>query len=216
MTASPVASSAPSPLLRPIESLDGVGPTRAKAFKPLGVSTLGDLLEYFPRDYQFESAELPIARLVPDQIQMARGEVVAVDYVPARGRPRFEATIKDGTGTLALVWFNASYMRREVHCGNHIRVQGKVGFFRGLPQMVNPKFTRVDESTPTVEQSKFKPVYPASLRLASDFIARVIEDNLDAMTSEVQEWFDASLLRARGLLPRRDAYRLIHRPADIK
>jgi ATP-dependent DNA helicase RecG len=147
---------------------------------------------------------------------MARGEVVAVDYVPARGRPRFEATIKDGTGALALVWFNAGYMRREVHCGNHIRVQGKVGFFRGLPQMVNPKFTRVDDSTPAVEQSKFKPVYPASLRLASDFIARVVEDNLDAMTSEVHEWFDASLPRARGLLPRRDAYRLIHRPADIK
>src|SRR5687768_18186040 len=97
MTASPVASSAPSVLLRPIESLDGVGPTRAKAFKALGVSTLGDLLEYFPRDYQFESAELPISNLVPDQIQMARGEVVAVDYVPSRGRPRFEATLKDGT-----------------------------------------------------------------------------------------------------------------------
>src|SRR5947209_5811176 len=96
-SSSAAQSSAPSPhsaaelFNRPIASLDGVGPARAKAFAALGVKTLGDLLEYFPRDYQFESSELPISRLVNDQIQMARGVVIAVDYIPARPHPRFEA-----------------------------------------------------------------------------------------------------------------------------
>src|SRR3954462_285089 len=106
----PPDTAAASALLRPVESLAGVGPTRARHFAALGVSTLGDLLEYSPRDSQYESEELKISQLRPEQIQMARGEVVAVNYSPPRPRPRFEATLSDGTGKLALVWFNAAYM----------------------------------------------------------------------------------------------------------
>src|SRR5436190_23207436 len=98
-----------SALLRPVESLAGVGPTRARHFLALGVSTLGDLLEYFPRDYQYESEELKIGQLRPEQIQMARGEVVAVNYSPTRPRPRLQATPSAGTGNLALVWLNPAY-----------------------------------------------------------------------------------------------------------
>src|SRR5437868_6246561 len=98
-------------LKQTIESLDGVGPARARAFRHLEVHTLGDLLEYFPRGYQSENAETNIENLVArgEVIQTARGEVVAVNYVSGRGAPRFEATIDDGTGKLALLWFHGSY-----------------------------------------------------------------------------------------------------------
>src|SRR4051794_34590924 len=129
---------APLTLVSPIESLDGVGPTRAYELKQLGLHKLGDLLEYFPRSYVFESAEGTIRGLVADQIHTVRGEVVAVDYIPIRPRQRFEATVDDNTGKLALVWFNQSWMRTKLHPGVTIRVRGKVKFFRGLPQMANP------------------------------------------------------------------------------
>src|SRR4029079_12648412 len=128
-------SAAPSALRRPIESLNGVGPTRAKAFAALGLNTLGDLLEYFPRDYRFESSERNIRQLVPEQVQMARGRVVAVDYVVGRGRGRFEATLDDDTGKLALVFFNMAFLRRQIHPGMMLRVQGPVKLFRNIPQM---------------------------------------------------------------------------------
>src|SRR6476646_4667721 len=123
MTDTVTANTASLPaFLRPIESLHDVGPTRAKAFAKLGVKTLGDLLEYFPRDYQFESSELTIAELKPEQIQTVRGEVVAVDYISGGRKARFEATITDGTEKLGLVWFNASYLRGRIHPGMFIRV----------------------------------------------------------------------------------------------
>src|ERR1043165_9105678 len=75
-----------------IDDLEGVGPTRARHFKHLGVETLADLLEYFPRTYQFESSEQPIDKLVSDRVEAARGTVCAVNYIVGRGRPRFEAT----------------------------------------------------------------------------------------------------------------------------
>ncbi len=204
-----------APLLsRPIESVDGVGPTRAKVFKTLGVSTLADLLEYYPRRYRLESAELPISELRAEQVHMCRGEVVAVNYSPLRPRPRFEATIFDGKDKLALVWFNAAWMRRKLYPGMHIRVQGLVKMFRNMPQMANPHWHEVDDTVATVDTSTYRPIYPASLRLKSETIQETIEENLDAMLAEVHEWFDPALPARHGLMGRRDAYRLIHRPAN--
>ncbi|HWE01743.1 MAG TPA: ATP-dependent DNA helicase RecG [Tepidisphaeraceae bacterium] len=202
-------------LMTPVESLADVGEARAKALRKLGLRTLGDLLEYFPRDYQFESAELPISRLVENQIQTARGQVLAVDYVGGGRRARFEATIDDGTEKLALAWFNSNWLRGKIHPGMTIRVQGKVAFFRNMPQMVQSRWEAVDDQTPPIGQSVFRPIYPATLRLPSEIIQQIIDANLDAALLEVGEWFSPALVAQRGLLARRAAYRAIHRPANL-
>ena len=216
MTGDATASPPSSALLKPIDSLADVGPTRAKIFKNLGVHTLGDLLEYFPRDYQFESSELPISRLVDNQIQTSRGEVTAVDYVGSRPRARFEATLDDGTDKLALVWFNASWLRGKIHPGMTLRVQGKVGFFRQIPRMVQPKWEPVDGQTAVITESKFRPIYPASLRLPSELIQKIVEENLDEALTEIEEWFEEELIERRDVMPRKQAYRAIHRPANLQ
>src|SRR3954464_7770646 len=130
--AAPIASTSTTESLRTkrIESIDGVGPARARELRALGLQRLADLLEYFPRDYQHEFAEGAIAQLKADQIHTVRGEVVAVNYIPSRPRPRFETTIFDGAEKLALVWFNMAYLRTRIHPGKTVRVRGRVKFFR--------------------------------------------------------------------------------------
>ncbi len=207
--------SAPAPqstLDRPLESLDGVGPARARKLKKLGLNRLGDLLEYFPRDYRFESAEKKISDLKSDETQTVRGRVIAVDYIPIRPRPRFEATIDDGTEKLALVWFHGGYLRRLIHPDLVIRVRGAIKFFRGMPQMSNPKWEVIEEDAAPITQATFRAVYPGSQEMPSDAIGRIIRDNIAPALQTVQEWFDPQLLNRRQLLGRADAYRLIHMP----
>ena len=205
-----------APRDRPIETLSGIGPTRAKAFKYLGVHELGDLLEYFPRDYQYESSELPISQLTQGPIQTVRGTVCAVDYIPRRPRPRFEATLDDGTGKLAITWFHGGWLRTRIHPGMMIRVQGKIEFFRQFPRMANPHYEVVDEATTRISESKFRAIYPATLKLPSEAIERVVRDNLGSLLPDVHEWFDPSLVTRRGLPDRREAYRAIHQPSDLR
>jgi ATP-dependent DNA helicase RecG len=200
---------------RPVEELEGVGASRAKHLKALGVNNLRDLLEYFPRTYQHESSELPISRLVAEQIQTVRGTVVAVNFITGRGKPRFEATIDDGSEKLALVWFNAAYVRRHIHPGKLIRVQGRVKMRGNMPQMINPKWQEVSEDTAIVEEENFRPIYPATATLSSDNIGKIVEANLDEALAGVEEWFEPDLLKKRDVIGRREAYRLIHCPANM-
>src|SRR5688572_1051088 len=200
---------------RPVEDLEGVGPSRAKHLKALGVNNLRDLVEYFPRTYQFESSELTISRLVPEQIQTVRGTIVAVNFITGRGKPRVEATIDDGSEKLALVWFNAAYVRRHVHPGKLIRVKGRVKMRGNMPQMINPHWQEVQDDTAVIEEEKFRPIYPATAGLSSDNIGKIIEANLDEALAGVEEWFEPELLAKRRVIGRRDAYRLIHRPANM-
>ena len=168
-----------------------------------------------------EAGERPIGDLVSGQIQSARGEVVAVDYVS--GRPaRFEATLDDGTGKLALAWFNSAFLRTQIHPGDRLVVQGMVKLFRNLPQMAQSKWSKVDDGeTPAdavgmvaATPAMLRPVYPASQKLSSETLAGLIESNLPAWLPHVGEWFADDLLKSRNLIGRREAYRLIHQPGN--
>ena len=179
------------------------------------MATVGDLVEYFPRDYRYETAEIPIARLLEGQLATARGEVMAVNYFAARGKPRFEATISDGNDSLALVFFHGAYLRRQIHPGLILRVKGTVRFFRDIPQMANPKWSVVDPATPAIEEGKFRPSIPPPRSLGSEAIERILADNLPEALSDIQECFPPALLQRRVLMPRCDAYRAIHQPRDL-
>jgi len=201
-------------LARPVESLEEVGPARARELRVLGIGTLDDLLNYFPRNYQHESSEGSISILHGDDIQTARGEITAVNYAGGP-RPRFMATLDDGTGKLSLVFFHGAYLRTKIHPGMKIRVQGKLKFFGGYPQMQNAKWHEVDDETPAVAEEKFRAIYPATAKITSDAIARIVQANLESALHGIEEWFPEELLKTRGLMPRREAYRLIHCPARL-
>jgi ATP-dependent DNA helicase RecG len=204
----------PISLQTPVEALHGVGAVRARELRALGLTRVEQLLEYFPRAYQRESAEGTIASVRADQIHTVRGEVVAVNYIPARPRPRFEATIDDGTAKLAVVWFHGAYLRTRIYPGLTLRIRGRVSFFRGLPQIANPRWEIINPDTERIGNDRLQPIYPATARLSSDTIAATLGRHIDSAVADVQEWFDPGLLEKRNLIGRAQAFREIHRPAD--
>src|SRR5436190_17998143 len=66
-------------LATPVEFVRGVGPQRAELLSRLDVRTAGDLIFFFPRDYEDLSDRREIGDLDEDHVQTVRGEVVEVD-----------------------------------------------------------------------------------------------------------------------------------------
>jgi len=87
----------------PVQYLKVVGPARAKVFAQLGVATVGDLLEYFPRDWVFVPDAIKINQIQADHDVTIIGLLESTDYQSYRRLPVFEAVVADDTGACRIV-----------------------------------------------------------------------------------------------------------------
>ena len=208
-------------LTTPVQELPSVGVKRARCLNRLGIATISDLIRHVPLRYERELPEGAIADLSSEAIASARGIVVSTRIVPGAGRgqrgmrgARFQVTLQDHSATLALVWFNAPYLKDRLHPGQSIRVQGKVTYFQGYPQMVNPKWEPVEENTRPAPGGKerLRPVYPATEDLPSAVIEGLVEAVLPVVLDQLPDPLPPELTKAHNMPVLAQAFRMAHRP----
>ena len=197
-----------------VQFVKGVGPARAATFAELGVQTVADLLEYFPRDWVFAPEPTKIDRLLPGQSATIVGQVESIDYQAFRRMPLFEAVVADESGLCRIVWFHGGYLRNQIKCGQVLVASGKVELYKHHLQMTNPRFMVVDRDSGSPTEFFSGGVYPACARLSSPQIKRIIRPQLERLDSLVEEFFDPDHLKANDLIGRKEAFAWIHLPPD--
>lgn len=196
-----------------LQFIRGVGPARARLFEKLGLSTVAQLLEYFPFRYETELGDVEIAELTPGAIATIRGVIVDT----RRNFPNFWADIEDGTGVCRLRWFNKPYAGRGLRPGATVVATGEVSYFDGKPGMAHPGlqvFETDAELCAPVAGRRQVGVYSETAGLPSTAIRRVIHNVLASAALPVVEFLPAALRQARGLPGREAAVRTMHTPAD--
>ena len=95
-----------------VRYLKGVGEARARTFANLGITTLYDLISYFPRTYEDRSRILPIAELQVDEPACFRAFVTSQPRTHhiRKGLDLTKLTVADETARLNLTFFNQSYV----------------------------------------------------------------------------------------------------------
>ena len=94
-----------------ITYLKGVGPKKAELYKKLGIETVEQLAELYPRDYVDFTDVTAIRDVVLGEVCALRA-VVAQKTEPFSKYARvalYKAELKDDTGSITAVFFNAKY-----------------------------------------------------------------------------------------------------------
>ena len=151
---------APSPL----STLKGVGPAVERALRAAGVQTVSDLLWHLPHRWEDRSNPQRIASLTtPDTMVTVGGRLV--ELVERRARVRrlsiIEAVVDDGTGSLAVVWFNQPYLAGTLREGMRVWLYGALRPARsgwGL-QLVAPEWEIEDEDAEPIHLGRIVPMY---------------------------------------------------------
>jgi len=201
-------------LSTPVQYLKGVGPARAEIFAKLGVRTVADLIEYFPRDWVFAPEPTKIGQMKPQENATIVGRVESIDFRQHRRPPVFEVIVSDDTGVCRIVWFNGGYLRNQIQLGQFLLASGKTSIYRHQLQMTNPKFMTLDEARTEPQEPFSGGVYPASGRLTSRQIKKILLPVLDRLDSLVEEFHEEGCLKEIGLIGRKDALAWIHMPPD--
>lgn len=211
----------------PLERLLGKA-SASSLEKHLGLGTVGELLDFFPRRYLNRGELTPIADLPFDEDVTLIARVVSARTRPMRQRRGSitEVVVTDdssaghaGAGALKISFFNGWRSQRELHPGVRAMFSGKVGFFNRALTLTNPDYVLLDaeqgEGDAEVLARQPIPVYPATAKLPSWKIAKAIAATLDAVDlNALADPVPEQIAARQGYPSLAESYRMIHRPVE--
>ena len=193
---------------------------KLEALNKLRVWSVQDLLQHYPRYHVDRTQLTSIAELKKLATERDLGEVQVLARVKAINKPfktrsgKFMITgrIEDGTGSLAVTWFNQKWVARALSAGMEAFFYGKISEYRGKMQLNAPRFERLKTGKEPFNVGRIIPIYPATAELSSDQVRRFIWDALHAET--VVDPVPDEIRKRFRLMRRQDALRLIHFPEE--
>ena len=201
----------------PVRFLKGVGASRAKTLEEHGLSTVRDLLWFFPFRYEDRRHPTKISELGRhlDDPVVVRGRVISAHarVSPVKRMKIFEAAIEDETGGVKLVWFNQPFLADQIARGDHLSVYGAPRLSTlGKLQIESPdweKFEPGEESEGSIVAiySKIGNIPPKALR-------HIIANALDALP-RLEDPLPPELREELHVDPLASAIEQLHRPSEL-
>jgi ATP-dependent DNA helicase RecG len=190
----------------------------AKKLEKLGISTLQDLLYFFPTRYDDLRLISPIGLSQAGEVVTVQGIVQNIHNTYARNRFQIQKVIvSDDSGEIECVWFNQPFITRILKIGSHISISGKV------EQGLNKKTLKVknyevldSDSGATLHTGALVPVYHETRGLTSKWIRGRVREVLNQLDGTLQEYLPDIVLQQEKLMPLDEALEKIHFPKDLE
>ncbi len=214
-----------------LQYLKGIGPKRAKALESVGINTISDLLQYYPRGYLDRSNIVKIVDLAYYAHKRKPVTVIAEVFRQEVKRTRTNKTlfflvVKDESGYLTCVWFSGYQWYSNAFEQGEVLALSAIPSFDtfGRPQFVHPQFDRLkttDDDEPDWSKlfntGGIIPKYNSSsalekVGLDSRVFRQVIKRALETHLAAIEETLSIKIMKNCELLSRAEALLAIHFP----
>jgi ATP-dependent DNA helicase RecG len=211
-----------------VQYVKGIGPRLADVLAAKGIRTVDDLLHYLPFRYEDRLNPRSIAELRPGEMATVIAEVRTSGLFRTRrtGTPIFQLTLGQGRARLKCMWFHATYLKDKFQPGQMVALYGKVDTDnRGELQIIQPQVevlgdpgdehgegTAEQNLSASLEIGRIVPIYEATGKLTSRWFRRIIHSALENLTPDILESIPAAVRARMGLVPPRQALKLVHWP----
>ena len=206
-------------MLLPLTPLDRLlGDRTAKAFnKHLGLKTVSDLLQHYPRRYYTRGELTPISDLPIGEAVTVVAEVKEVRerFMTGKKGSILDIRITDGYASMSLSFFNQGWRQKDLRPGVRGLFAGKTSMFQNKIQLAHPDYELFEEELTGEEAKAWAelpiPIYPASSSATTWALGRAIGVVLDTL-GQLEDELPQEVLKTEGLLSLTDAIRQIHVP----
>jgi ATP-dependent DNA helicase RecG len=199
---------------RPVADIKGIGPKKLAGLAEMGVTSVADLIAYYPRRWLDRTNEARIRDLVIGQEALVLVDIRGVTKrLTKQRKTMITARVGDGSGQLSVVFFNQPWREKQLREGMTVALFGKADTFQGGLQMTNPIVDVIGDRT-----GRIVPIYPQSEKsgLATWEIAAWVESALNRCKPRgLADPVPASVLEQYGLIDRQTALFNIHLPETM-
>lgn len=202
-----------------IQYVKGVGPKLGALFSKHGITTVRDLLEFYPRAYEDRRAARNILSLREDETVSLVATVANV-YQLALGRSQrkmYDILLKDSSGAIHCKFFRTPYRGyfERFQRGTEVRVIGKVINYRNRLEFHHPELRPLSEESETEEQQdQLIPIYIEIEGLASSKMRKIIQSAFESLQpSELKiDYLPESIRKSHQMMSWDEAMQSIHAP----
>ena len=209
-------------LQKSIIYLNGVGPNRQKILKEeFGISTIQDLLNFFPNRYIDRGRFYKINELTNSnsEIQII-GSITKIIKSNTNNKSKLIAKFEDDTGIIELIWF-----RGHNWIGSNLKIQtpyvifGKINYFNGIFSMAHPEMELLKDFK-IKKRVNFNSVYPSTEKsinsgITQNIIRKMIYEYLNNYDKNFKENLPNNLIEKYKFISKNQAVRNIHFPKNI-
>lgn len=195
--------------MSPITELKGIGPALAQKFALVGIKTIADLIDYYPRRYEDYSRLTKISELVPGPVSIEAIIEEATGRYVRRGMHITEAIATDDSGSVRLVWFNQPYRLTGLKSGQRYYISGNYELKQRRFSLQNPNIEMVSDLP--ANTARILAVYRETKGLTSRQIRAAVIRVLPLFKT-LPESLPADLIEKQKLISRAEALEALHMP----
>ena len=197
-------------LNKQVQYVKNVGPNRVKLLNKLQINTLGDLITYFPRNYEDRGIAKRLTECKDgEEVLIKATAVTKVSEIFARKLKMYKLVVRDGENPCTITWYNQSYVKNIFKIGHTYNFYGKVEIKQGRYEMKSPIF---DESGENKNTGKIIPIYPLTYGITQNTIRKIIENGVNEVYGNLEETLPEYIINKYKLMEINEAMKMIHFP----
>ena len=183
--------------------------------KSLGISTVYDLVYYFPRAYDDRTNIKKIGELKFNEYVVIKANVMSVVNLTVRsGKKIVKAMVSDGTGIMEILWFGMPYIKKSLKIGEEYLFIGQTKK-SAVFQLINPEY-KLFSGQQKVSENEILPIYSSNKNITQNSLRKLVEKFLVNFLNYFEENIPKELIKEYKIMERKSAVKNIHYPVSIK
>ena len=207
-----------------LDSLKGFGEKRYSNLKKSNLSSVTDLIRFYPRKHIDRSKIKSIEEIDQSDIEKEVtiiGTISNVSVFTTKSRLRITTlSIKDSTGLVKAKWFGPQYIESRFKEGEDIALSGKPEIKKtGSIEFKNPTIEKFADIEELSETGSLIPIYPKVDGVSSGVIRKAIKDALSIMDIPkedfqpgIEDMLPNEVVDKNALFTRTQSFKSIHFP----
>lgn len=195
-----------------VRDIKGVGEKTEKLLKKLGIVTVGDLIEYYPRNYDIYEAPVPFSALTPGKKQAVMSVLYKKpELLNLRRLQVVTLNLGEAGSAVQLKWFNMPYLRNSLIVGEKYVFRGLVAVKKGKLVMEQPEVMTAEAYEKKL--NFMQPIYPLTEGVTNHMLIKLISQVLEQLDLS-KEFLDTDIRRQYHLAEYNFAVSQIHFPEN--
>ncbi|ALQ39143.1 ATP-dependent DNA helicase RecG [Fusobacterium hwasookii ChDC F174] len=183
--------------------------------KSLGISTVYDLVYYFPRAYDDRTNIKKIGELKFNEYVVLKANVMSVVNLTVRnGKKIVKAMVSDGTGIMEILWFGMPYIKKSLKIGEEYLFIGQTKK-SAVFQLINPEY-KLFSGQQKVSEGEILPIYSSNKNITQNSLRKLVEKFLMNFLNYFEENIPKELIKEYKIMERKTAIKNIHYPVSMK